>query len=320
VKDKKLIAWGAGPMLEIYLRNAPDHQIAYCIDSSPDLQGKFALDVPIVLPDVLEKEDRDDILVIITAMSSASIQAIHAALSDQGFILGKHYIDLSAFLKNSFKAKAESVLNRQISDENYVFARSFNLNSQTPLETTILGNWLLLETLQATCKLNGAIAEVGAYKCGNSHLLMSAMNLWKDNRKYYIFDSFEGFAELSDHDPSEQQKAYNDDYKANRIFNSLKLFEQAVVVPGFVPHTFSKIPDDQRFSMVFYDCDLYQPALDTYAFFWDRIEKGGMLVIHDNIATAHGWTGVRKATEEYFSPKGIQSFDMWETTMSVIFK
>ena len=72
--------------------------------------------------------------------------------------------------------------------------------------------------------------------------------------------------------------------------------------------------------MVFYDCDLYQPALDTYAFFWERIEKGGMLIIHDNIATSNGWTGVRKATKEFFGPKNIIFHDFWETTMSVVFK
>ena len=93
-----------------------------------------------------------------------------------------------------------------------------------------------------------------------------------------------------------------------------------IIIPGFVPHTFSQIPHDQRFSVVFYDCDLYQPALDTYAFFWDRIEEGGMLIIHDNIATENGWAGVRKATEEFFNPKGIRFFDLWETTMSVILK
>ena len=72
--------------------------------------------------------------------------------------------------------------------------------------------------------------------------------------------------------------------------------------------------------MVFYDCDLYQPALDTYSFFWERIEKDGMLIIHDNIATSNGWKGVRKATEEYFGTKNIKFYDFWETTMSVVFK
>lgn len=320
MKEKKLVAWGAGPMLELYLRNSPNHQITYCVDNSPILQGTSIFNVPIVSPDKLADESRADMLIIITAMSSASVQAIHTSLSDGGYILDKHYTDISSFLKGSFEAKAESCLKCHFSNERYVFARSFNFNSQTPLETTILGNWLLLEALQSTRALDGAIAEVGAFKGGNSYLLLSAMNLWNDKRKYYVFDSFEGFDKLSSRDPIGLQNVYDYDYQTNRIFNSLSLFQQSVVIPGFVPETFARIPDDEHFSVVFYDCDLYQPALDTYAFFWERIQEGGLLVIHDNIATEHGWTGVRKATEEFFNPRRIKFSDFWESTMSVIVK
>ena len=146
------------------------------------------------------------------------------------------------------------------------------------------------------------------------------MSLLGDTRLYYIFDSFQGFAQLSEHDPAHLGGAFDYDYKSGHIFNSLALFSRAVVIPGFVPQGFSAVKDGELFSVVFYDCDLYQPALDTYAFFWDRIEPGGILIIHDNIATKNGWGGVRKATCEFFDPMGIQYHDLWETTMSVIFK
>jgi hypothetical protein len=71
---------------------------------------------------------------------------------------------------------------------------------------------------------------------------------------------------------------------------------------------------------VFYDCDLYQPALDTYAYFWERLEPGGMIIIHDNVATPRGWNGVRKATNQFFDPLSVPIHDLWETTMSVVQK
>ncbi len=320
MKRKKLIAWGASPVLELYFRNTPDHGFAYCIDKSETRQGKNVEGVPVYSPDKLKDEDHDRILIVITAMSSTSIQAIHQTLSELGYKIHRGYIDFAAFLKCNFQTRAESLFSTSFSEGNYTFARCFNMNSRISLETTVLGNWLLLESLVRTRHLKGSVAEVGAFKGGNAYLLLSAMSLLNDTRPYFIFDSFQGFGELSQNDPAHLQKAFDFDYKANTIFNDMALFDRAVVVPGFVPQTFSQIKKDERFSVVFYDCDLYQPALDTYAFFWDRIEPGGVLVIHDNIATKDGWGGVRKATSEFFGPKKIVFHDFWETTMSVIFK
>lgn len=319
-QTKKFISWGASPLLEIYIRNNKAHGISYCVDSAPECQGQSIEGVSILSPDVLNQEKADETFVIITAMSSSAIQAIHTLLSNKGYIMGKHYTDLADFIRKDFKLKAESIFKKEFSYENFIFARSFNFNSRLPLETSILGNWLLIEAIKATRHLNGAIAEVGAYQCGNVFLQLSQMTLAGDSRTYYIFDSFEGFPELSGNDPRHLQNAYANDYHANQIFNLLGIFNQTVINPGFVPKTFKDIPDTKTFSVVFYDCDLYQPALDTYAFFWERIEKGGMLIIHDNIATSNGWTGVRKATEEFFGFKNIKFYDFWETTMSVVFK
>jgi hypothetical protein len=319
-QDKKLIAWGVSPLLEIYIRNSKEHQISYCIDSAPEKQGQTIEDVSIFSPDILNQEDAENIFIIICAMSSSGIQAIHSLLSNKEYKMGKHYTDLADFLSEDFKLKADTIFQKEFSYENYIFARSFNFNSNLPLETSILGNWLIIEAITATRHLTGAIAEVGAYHCGNAFLQLSQMTLTRDSRKYYIFDSFKGFPELSENDPIHLQNAYANDYQENQIFNLLEIYDKAIVCPGYVPQTFKDIPNSQKFSVVFYDCDLYQPALDTYEFFWERIEKGGMLIIHDNIATSNGWKGVRKATKQFFGPKNIKFHDFWETTMSVVFK
>lgn len=319
--NRKRIAWGAGPLFELFLAHTPDHDLAYCVDSSSNLKGTKVKGVPIVSPEKLDEENRDEIFVIITATSSGAIQAIHAALSEYGFVFGRNYADLAWVLKDSFRRKVEVALEYTLSADHFVYAHSFNLNSRTSLETTVLGNWLLMEALVATAYLGGSVAEVGAFQGGNAYLQLSAMALRQDRRPYYVLDSFQGFPPLSVCDPVGMQAAYSaDDYMPNQIANALRQFEQSVVIPGFVPETFAQIPAGERFSLVFYDCDLYQPALDTYAFFWDRLETGGLLVIHDNVATPHGWTGVRKATEAFFGPRSIPVLDFWETTMSVVRK
>lgn len=71
---------------------------------------------------------------------------------------------------------------------------------------------------------------------------------------------------------------------------------------------------------MFYDCDLYQPALDTFEYFWDKIIPGGFMLVHDYIAEEGGFTGVKKATDEFFKPKGVVIHPIWETTMALITK
>jgi len=317
--DKKLIAYGAGPALAIYLANLAN-RFAYAVDGNPALQGTSIHGVEIFPPSRLAEENPAAIMVIITALSSPSLREIHHYLSDHGFVFGENYLDLSTLMKDSFKVRGEELLHLSFSWENYLFARAFNFNSATPIETGILGNWLLMELIQQTRNIRGAIAEVGAYQGGNTQLLLSALNLWQDGRRYYVLDSFQGFGSLSPHDPQELKNAYNYDFKAKRILNTLRLFPNAQVIPGFVPESFARIPAEERFSLVFYDCDLYQPALDTFAFFWGRLEKGGFLVIHDYVTYASGWVGVKKATDEFFNPLGIKPITFFETTMTVIVK
>jgi len=319
-KIKKYVAWGASPLFELYVSHVKNHKIDYCVDASKEKQGKEVAGVKVYPPQKLLKADKYNSIVINFGHSSIALQSIHRALSVEGFILGDNYLDFAVFAKDGFQSEACKVFGRHLSDNLFAFARAFNFNSTIPLETTVLGNWLLLEALRMTDSLGGSIAEVGAYKGGNSNLLLSAMSLWNDKRKYFIFDSFKGFGKLSDKDPAHQQDAFNYDYNLKLIKNLFVIFKQARVIEGFVPATFKQIDDGEKFSLVLFDCDLYQPALDTYHYFWDKLQKGGILVIHDNVATLDGWTGVRKASEEFFHPKGIKFHDLWETTMSVIIK
>lgn len=320
IKNKKVIAWGASPLFSLYLQNCSDNKIAYCVDLAKEKEGKSIQGVLIVGPEKLDAEEKDDLFIINFGHSSTAIQSINQSLSDRGFCLGRDYLDFAGFVKDDFKKRAEKVLAASFFEGNYTYARAFNFNSSIPLQTTVLGNWLLLEALRKTAKLDGAIAEIGAYKGGNSYLLSSAISLLKDPRRYYVIDSFEGFPKMSGSDPAHLQQAYSYDYNFSRIANAFSIFEQVKIIKGFVPEAFRKLNDQERYSVVFFDCDLYQPALDTYHYFWDKLQKGGILVIHDNVATLDGWTGVRKATEEFFNPRGVTAHDLWQTTMSVIIK
>jgi hypothetical protein len=174
--------------------------------------------------------------------------------------------------------------------------------------------------MKHTASVEGNIAEIGAYQGGNA-LCGMLSPLWSKKKKYYIFDSLEGFPDVTKNDPGTVGRGtYTIDISVQEIRNSFHHLPQAHFIKGFVPETLSQIRNEDKFSLVFYDCDLYQPALDTYEFFWDRMVPGGILLIHDYFAEPGGFHGVRKATDEFFAKRGESIIEIPHGTMAALVK
>jgi hypothetical protein len=234
-------------------------------------------------------------------------------LADQIFL----YSDL---FKESFENKIHKLFGSDIAQSRYKFAKTATLNSKLTVQTTICGSWLFLESLNNTKDVAGDIAEVGCFEGGNAFLALRS-GIVPENKKFFLFDSFEGFPALSEFDPIKHKQG---DLKTvldlDEIKGTFKKFPNVKIIPGFVPGTFSQIDDDSKFSLVFFDCDLYQPACDTLDFFWSKLSKGGLFLLHDYFYEPGGFSGVKKAVDEFSKLKNIESFPIWETTMVVLRK
>ena len=62
-----------------------------------------------------------------------------------------------------------------------------------------------------------------------------------------------------------------------------------------------RLPEDARFALVHLDCDLYAPTRAAMEFFYPRLTRGGLLVVHD-YASGH-WPGVVRAVDEFLADK-----------------
>src|SRR3989344_867796 len=285
----KKIAWGASKLLKMHLERSGKAEFACCIDNfSTELE---VCGIPIVRTESLKGEKPGSFHVVIFAVSNKSIQEISAELNRMGFSYSRDFTYYSDFFYKDFVRKAKESLGFELDPSIYRYALSYTLSSSVLIHTTILGTWLFLEMLKRTEKLDGSIAEVGAFEGGNALCSLNFSSGMKQ-KNFYILDSFEGFPELSEHDPKGFGKgAYRTETPFQGITDRFAVYPQAKVIKGFVPLSFSKIPANERFSLVFYDCDLYQPGLDTFAFFWDKIVPGGYLLIHDYETEKGGLTG-----------------------------
>jgi len=315
---KKKIAWGTSKLLKMYLVENGDDKFSYCIDDFSNASDIYGL--PVKKSDSLSQEKKGSFQIVIFAVSNKSLQEITLKLNGMGLSYKKDFIFYSDFFYSDFLEKAEKNLNFKFNPKFYQFALSFTLNSRLLIHTTILGSWLFLELINHIDNIGGSIAEVGVFEGGNALCGLNFMAKL-NSKNFYIFDSFAGFPELSQNDPQNFSKGdYNIETTFQTIQDAFSVFPEARVIKGFVPETFSKIPKKEKFSLVFYDCDLYQPALDTFEFFWQRIVKGGYLIIHDYETEVGGFAGVKKATNQFFADKKVKLSSFFENTMAVIKK
>ena len=320
--DRKLIAWGAGPTFEFVRLHAPEIKFDFLVDRQAEKFGEMHHGVPLLSPDSLDASLLHGSYFLITVHSAVSIRSIFDHLSHLGLKFGEDFCDVSYFRAGAIKERASGAGLPLGNLNAFLEIHAEILLGRVDLETTICGSWILDSLIAETTSDTGhAIAEVGAFRCGNAMLQNWRMRRRGDFREYDIFDSFEGFGTLSEFDPGHLANVYSVemyDYSLTR--NLVSLSPSMNIHKGFVPSVFASIPPEHNYDLVFFDCDLYQPALDTFDFFWSRIPVGGYMVFHDYVSYASGWSGVAKAVDEIVKRHNLNLVVVWESTMAIIRK
>ncbi|OGJ44052.1 hypothetical protein A2307_02655 [Candidatus Peregrinibacteria bacterium RIFOXYB2_FULL_33_20] len=151
----------------------------------------------------------------------------------------------------------------------------------------------IYKSIEQTKNLTGSIAEVGVYKGGTAKLICES----KGNKKFYLFDTFSGHPEVSEIDlPRHYKGRLKSSYK--EVCAYLNKYQNIFIYKGIFPSTSAPIINE-TFSFVNLDADLYRSILESLDFFYPRMVKGGIIIIHDY----HWLEGVRKAVDDFFIDK-----------------
>lgn len=150
---------------------------------------------------------------------------------------------------------------------------------------------LLADQLLTTNHLDGALADLGAYRGGCS-LIMRRLAPHKD---LHIFDTWTGnpFHDELCHHGKGSWKADIAECKA-----LVGTDERTHYYEGVFPGTASEL-NGQSFSFVVIDPDTYQAVREAITFFWPRLVPGGKLFFDDYGHEPCG--GVKKAVDEAFT-------------------
>jgi hypothetical protein len=312
------VAYGCSKLFYLYQTYTRDHDFTFIVDKA--YSDKKFCGINVITPEEFLIRRDDNMHVYVFAVSNSALNSILSLLANQGFTFGQNVSLYSELFAPSFERALEADLGWKADRRLLQFATAYTLNSRKPIHTTLCGTWLFLEAIERAKAIPGDIAEVGAFEGGNVLCALQSP-VWPKNKNYYILDSFEGFPDLSAVDPRNfRQGDYHPEHTLEEILIPFCMYPQARIIKGFVPATFADLPAHGQYSLVFYDCDLYQPAVDTFEYFWGRLAPGGMMLVHDYFAQPGGFVGVKSATDSFFAKEVCRQAKFWQNTIAMFVK
>lgn len=204
---------------------------------------------------------------------------------------------------------------RQHAEFDEIFVKFTRHDAYRGMDITRLWS-LVLNLKHVLARVDGSVAELGVYKGHSSAVIGHYAESF--SRRAYFIDTFSGFAKEQIEDPlSDNAKvAFRDtslEY-AQATVGTSPLFTWIV---GAFPEAITPELQDERFSFVSLDCDLYEPILASLRFFYPRTNPGGMIFVHD-YSSGH-WPGATRAVDEFAAETGVAHVLLADKSGSAVF-
>ncbi len=144
--------------------------------------------------------------------------------------------------------------------------------------------------------IQGDFAELGVYKGYSAKLI----HLIAPERTLHLFDTFEGFHAHDLKPETGQAKEYSTKSFADTSLNKVMKYiaadaNQVVAHAGHFPQSTQDMPEI-KYAFVNMDADLYLPTIEGLKYFYPRLSKGGVIIVHDY---NYKWEGLVKAVDEF---------------------
>ena len=172
--------------------------------------------------------------------------------------------------------------------------------------------FMIYSIVKTQTAIQGDLAEVGVYQGGSAKLICEV----KKEKELYLFDTFTGLPELSEEDTHFGEKYWHENEFSNTSAESIKkLLNKYVnvhITKGNFPESGEKITD-KKFCFVHLDVDLYKSTIESLKFFFPKMVKGGVILIHDFHSD-----GIQKAIREFKNENQIQLIELTGSQAMII--
>jgi O-methyltransferase len=172
-------------------------------------------------------------------------------------------------------------------------------------------------------KIPGAIVECGVWKGGSIlAVIHTLLNLNCQDRRLYLYDTFEGMPQPTEHDISYRGEVAAEMFSRAQINPKsstlgqigLEEVKNNVLATGYAPQNIhfvkgcveATIPNEapDAIALLRLDTDWYESTKHELEHLYPRLSKGGIIIVDDY---GH-WKGAQKAVDEYLQANQIPLF------------
>lgn len=165
-----------------------------------------------------------------------------------------------------------------------VFMETFNKCRNSTL-VDICRNFELWNLVEQLKNLQGSIMEVGLWKGGTASVICKAENLYNNNTKIYLCDTFKGVVKATQDDNCYVggEHAFDDEQHILNLVQSVGVGTDNIkILRGIFPdETQQHIPSNELFKFCHIDVDVYQGTKDIIEWIWPKMVVGGIVVSDD---------------------------------------
>lgn len=280
-ENMRVYIWGCGDYGKRILSNLimiDDIDILGYIDNNQDMWGKKIKMFQVFPPDSLKTADFDKIFIAVN--NPFHIRKIKRIIEEKYNFPKENVVDIFA-------------------DYRYLdLIRDQRINFIIDYSKWIYKN-----------NINGNVAECGVFRGDSAKFL----NRCFFDRKLYLCDTFEGFDEKD----LKEEKSHRDEYFQKSRFSDKNFFastsiddvmkkmifkDNIIVKKGYFPDSMKN--EEDIFSFVNLDMDLYVPMLEGLKYFWKKMSKGGCILLHDYFS--EDFSRVEQAVKDFEIQEGIR--------------
>lgn len=151
-------------------------------------------------------------------------------------------------------------------------------------DTNLFKTLTIFDIINKTSKIKGDIIELGIHKGNSSLLIKKILSIFKIKKKLYLLDHFKGLIHYNNKD-TKLSKKFKGKYIGKKFqietflsffkFKDVKIINKdaTTLKPGFFKN--------KKFSLAYFDMDLYEPTLCALNAIDKNISVGGFIVFDE---------------------------------------